>query len=49
MAQGVIPEGVAMRGYGTSTAPYSSARAHVKIGSFVFNDGMPGFRAHLAG
>ena len=31
-----------MRGYGTSTAPYASANAHVKSGSFVLNDRMPG-------
>ena len=31
-----------MRGYGTSAVPYASARTHVKSGSFVLNDGMPG-------
>ena len=31
-AHGIIPEGVAMRGYGTSTAPYASANAQVKAG-----------------
>ena len=41
-AHGGIPKGVTMRGYSTSTARYASDHVHVKIGSFVLNNGMPG-------